>query len=265
MSKSNNSNGSSIRWWEFYAVRYAMGTIVGAVIFYSLCIEDDALKKLLILPKDGKLESYHFILLGIYGLIYCYVASAPILVLHAARFLFTLPAVFKLRDLIRPIGILGLPFIIGIIFWYLTPSKTNESNVKLNNAAVMFMVALIIIPQWFLVIKTLLNTDKLFDFYKRLSKRRTECKIDIKDSYKHLREHGNSFGIVFFEIVFGIILYVIGLNDSALVSIASPNFSNTGPYIIVLFFWILPASLVWVIGIALEQKFANDSTDIPPF
>lgn len=32
----NNSHDS--RWWEFYGVRYAMGTFVGAlVVYYILC------------------------------------------------------------------------------------------------------------------------------------------------------------------------------------------------------------------------------------
>ena len=36
-SEPRKTPEGSFRWWEFYAVRYAMGTIVGAAVFYVLC------------------------------------------------------------------------------------------------------------------------------------------------------------------------------------------------------------------------------------
>jgi len=95
----------SFRWWEFYAVRYAMGTVVGAIVFYFLCLATPVLKPLLFeatatpgtvpgatpLPSI-KLDSVQLTLLAAYGLVYCYIASAPILVFHAGRFLLTLRA-----------------------------------------------------------------------------------------------------------------------------------------------------------------------------
>src|SRR5271157_3260791 len=78
------------RWWEFYAVRYAMGTVVGAVAFSFLCSQRQETQSLLFgtfASNAISLETPRLILLAVYGSIYCYIASAPILVFHASRFL----------------------------------------------------------------------------------------------------------------------------------------------------------------------------------
>lgn len=81
MNEQNDSH-----WWEFYGVRYAQGTVVGAMIVFFLFSQNEALKKLLFLPADPKdFGMPHLILLAVYGLAYCYIASAPILIMHAGR------------------------------------------------------------------------------------------------------------------------------------------------------------------------------------
>src|ERR1700722_11264492 len=91
----------SSRWWEFYVVRYAMGTMFGALVFYFLCSTNPGWSALLFggggAPPMAGLEGLHLVpikldktqmtLLVTYGLVYCYIASAPILVFHATRFL----------------------------------------------------------------------------------------------------------------------------------------------------------------------------------
>src|SRR5271157_846880 len=66
----------SVRWWEYYFVRYAMGTIVGGIVCYVLCSSTPILSPLVT----------HLEYLAAFGLVYCYIASAPILVFHAGRF-----------------------------------------------------------------------------------------------------------------------------------------------------------------------------------
>src|ERR1700687_2581901 len=94
------SENSSSSWWEFYAVRYAMGTGLGAVVFYFLCSANPGWQALLFDSGGAsaatdltvfhlvpiKLDKMQMALLVTYGLVYCYIASAPILVFHATRF-----------------------------------------------------------------------------------------------------------------------------------------------------------------------------------
>lgn len=80
----NGQNDS--HWWEFYGVRYAQGTVVGALIVFFLFSQNESLKKILFIPSDPKdFGMPHLILLAIYGLAYCYIAIAPILIMHAGR------------------------------------------------------------------------------------------------------------------------------------------------------------------------------------
>ena len=80
------------RWWEFYALRYALGTVMGVFILLYLFIHTDiatrfGLEKLaFLIPKDPKDLSFtHLVILGVCGLAYCYLSSAPMLVFHALR------------------------------------------------------------------------------------------------------------------------------------------------------------------------------------
>ena len=61
-------------WWEFYIIRYSMGTIVGAVIVYALLKSNPELSQFLLLPKDNKLECCPFYIscfLWLNLLLYC--------------------------------------------------------------------------------------------------------------------------------------------------------------------------------------------------
>jgi len=87
MSQTEQENQSPSHWWEFYAVRYGMGSVVGAVIFFFLCNTNPALKPMLFGAEGGKIDGTILTLLAGYGLTYCYIASAPILVFHVGRFL----------------------------------------------------------------------------------------------------------------------------------------------------------------------------------
>lgn len=86
--KSKNDS----RWWEFYFVRYFVGTALGAIIILFLAASDSptfsnhgALAEVLKSFKPDKFESGYLWLLAIVGLAYCYLASSPVLVLHATR------------------------------------------------------------------------------------------------------------------------------------------------------------------------------------
>jgi len=269
--KSENSNepgsseGSATRWWEFYAVRYAMGTVVGAVVLYSLCLSTPVFKPLLFdtatsgtatkAPDSStlapiKLETVQLALLATYGLIYCYIASAPILVFHASRFLLSLDVnwqvwlrrclTYLLIPLAAALGIClesgSLPFVERAFF-----------------SVVGFLFTFVLWFQYCAVGLGLLKRKELYAFYKRLSQHRASAKGGITDSYRHLREHGNSFFIVFLEIILGIILVGVGRLS------ASKYSSDKGVYLYIalMLVWILPAAFVWLVATVFEREFAE--------
>lgn len=102
-------------WWDFYAVRYAMASVVGALLIYGLLQSSATTMEILFIPEYGKdLGVAHLLLWGVLGLAYCYVASLPILVAHAARFVILNSAAWKWK-MSAGSGALGLV----IVFWHL--------------------------------------------------------------------------------------------------------------------------------------------------
>jgi hypothetical protein len=275
------SEGGSSRWWEFYAVRYAMGTVVGAVVFLLLCSSVPTLRPLLFgtgisdttSPTDNvslsvkpntakadtdkpdttkiKLDAVQLTLLAVYGLIYCYIASAPILVLHAARFLLSLDVGAWVR--VRRFLCYGLvPLILGISAYVWGASRFGLVE-RCFYAVIALIVGLIVWLQYVVVPLTLFRSKELYAFYERLAGNREGARGGMTDSYRHLREHGNSFFIVLLEIVLGVTLFGIGrylVGDSS----ASKRMLS---YIVVLLVWIIPAVFVWLIATVFERRFAD--------
>lgn len=225
------------KWWEFYLIRYSMGTIVGAVIVYALFKADPILSSFLLLPEDNKLEYFHYIYLAFYGLTYSYIASAPILVFHASRFAFSYAGedrLFKPQWYAYTLIILSVSLTSLYILQFL----------DLFKIIVVLLTVAILLPQWVLVFCSVKKIEDNFNFYTMLSAKRLADKTDIRESYKHLREHGNSFSILFFEIVLGVITKSIGFEN---------RFYSIG----FMFIWILPAVYVWFVGTGLENRFAK--------
>ena len=70
------------RWWDHYYVRYFVGSVYAVPLMYALS-RTDALKSSL-----GTIDPKQWVdatLLGAAGLAFCYIASAPILLLHSVR------------------------------------------------------------------------------------------------------------------------------------------------------------------------------------
>lgn len=83
------------RWWESYLVRYFLGFIVGAfcvvVLAWKFGLVAEWLEATAVVKKHGKEPtkpdwSYISFAVALLGLGYCYLASTPITVLHAARY-----------------------------------------------------------------------------------------------------------------------------------------------------------------------------------
>src|ERR1700687_1356474 len=133
------------RWWEFYGIRYAMGTVIGALVVYLLFSQNSTLRPLLLLPQDPKdFGGAHLALLAAYGVTYCYLASAPVLILHTCRCLFWTENNGNgiLNSLKRNWSVIILPIAGGVIGWFLS-SDTVTSTWK-SVAAAIFVAILTI-------------------------------------------------------------------------------------------------------------------------
>lgn len=233
------------KWWEFYFVRYFVGTVVGGAILLYLNAAAGSSLKNLILPgvtDASGLDAQKLALLAAVGLAFCYVASAPVLVFHATRGVFLSYASKSYR--IAVWLALGLTVASAATAVYAFPSLGPKPIVV---AALFVLVALI---QVILIVFSLLGRgDCIHSYYLTLVRARSvdsEPARQYIESYKHLREHGNAFLILLFEVVLGIILTAAPTAQLALIA---------------LLLWSIPAAFVWLIGTVLEYRF---STTAPP-
>lgn len=235
---------NSGKWWEFYFVRYFVGSVFGALIVLALALTSnsglaDVISNSLSIAKSSPSEigSEHFIAAIIIGTAFCYFASIPILVFHTLRSYISFNLEKNIDYKWRKVTVLIIS-IIGL--WFLW---SNESSLKffLTLPTLIFIVF-----QGVLYFD--LYSDKgnaLIKFYKKLAQDRAKksgCRNEYIESYRHLREHGNAFLILFCELILGFALF---------------ETSSVSELITILFVWMIPALPVWFIGSYLESKLGN--------
>jgi hypothetical protein len=230
------------KWWEYYAVRYFVGTVVGALIIAFLNEHSGS-------PYEGRLglggDSKEATFLGVglvaaLGFAYCYIASSPVLTLHATR------AHLRLSVLKESCLTYVASFVVGVgaaifLAWQILPPLAAVGI----GLIVGFQVALVLLGLLtkFSVIET---------FYRELADARAQAMrkkdeppsagLEYLTSYRHLREHGNAFMIVILEGVLAYALFHLPSTTCAFYFIA---------------IWILPATLAWLLGTVLESRFAS--------
>ena len=180
-------------------------------------------------------------------------SSAPILVFHAGRFL--LMRVASCEWLKRLMFLLPPPIIASIVIWYLTSELSLFERGVYSAACLLF--AFIVWLQYLVAGLTLVNIRKLFVFYKSLAEKRENATGGITDSYRHLREHGNSFFIVLLEILMGVVLFGAGPVGQTAAPCTSFFDNRLLIYLVILVLWIIPAVLVWLIGTLFEREFSG--------
>lgn len=226
------------RWWEFYLVRYLIGTILGTVIVSYIAFHNADVRESLI--SNAKTDTWYELLKANYwifliiGFAYCYLSSAPILVFHALR-VYLKSGNGRLNKSTEIFG--SIIFFATIVFLTLTLCFNMKPSFKWIRWVILFIV---ILPQTIFMLRFLFDNN-VFNFYKSLTTDRKKEKLSAErheyvESYKHLREHGNAFSILITEFVLSFIL--IDLSIAQIVS--------------VLIIWILPASYVWLVGTKLE-------------
>ncbi|EGV37460.1 hypothetical protein l11_12130 [Neisseria weaveri LMG 5135] len=207
-----------------------------------------------ILPFDGydKFSTAHLVGWLLFGTLYCYIASYPILVFHAIRIEFFKKNKTNILNLhtVLPISL----FTIFIVLSVLIISSQNNKNFAFG--VVVCSVCVFSLYQIYYLYKVS-STRLGFSYAKRLTQVRNGQK-DFVESYRHLREHGNTALIILFEILLAAVLYVVLSFE------VKPNYPNLSKkYIdlsmvsIILFIWVAPATLVYFYGQFLERKLSQ--------
>lgn len=230
------------KWWEYYVVRYFVGTVIGALVVALLNGEPGSpFEGFLTLLDDSKETSFLGVgLLAALGFAFCYVGSAPVLTLHATRAHLRAQSL-KHAPYMSSIAIAASILITILILKNFLPLKAAT----FSGSVIGIQIGLVLTA----LLTKFVNVE---DFYRELATVRAKGMSD-KDklltpsseyvtSYRHLREHGNAFMIVLLE---GILAYTL-LNSSSRTCAA-----------IFLLIWIMPAASVWFIGTLLEARLAS--------
>jgi hypothetical protein len=229
------ANSNDNKWWENYAVRYLVGTVVGAgiVAFLNQHPSSPFSGCFALLPSIKDATPKDFAIFASIGFSLCYIASAPILTFHATR--------EHLRILQLKKHFFRWPLLLaisGFAIWLLRNSVTSWFP--------RYLLVAIIGSQFLLLLTVIFDRFKsIREFYSRLSSARavnTPGVYQYVESYRHLREHGNAFSILLMEITLASILFKLPSREAAI------------PLLVI---WILPASLCWLLGTALEMLFAE--------
>ncbi|MFH4740157.1 hypothetical protein [Vibrio diabolicus] len=232
---------------------------MGFGIVLALNFSEQSSLKGVLLPgiesiKD--LTGIQSILIGSIGLCICYIASSPILFLHAYRgdiFAKKDNAIFNgsrftfiervLLSLLISVGLSTLLYfnLYDVFF-------PNDKNPDLNNIALLSVCGLINLQIYAVSFACFNKFDVSFSYYKDLAHYRSKREEGLNsydeyvESYKHLREHGNAFFILALELVLGLMLAII----------ENPIYS-----IYFVFLWIAPGMFVWFWGNRLESRISE--------
>jgi hypothetical protein len=224
-------------WWRNYAVRYLLGNIVGAVLVNTYINKYDLWPSISSTSSNDFPLSQKLIILGILGFGYCYIASVPILVFHAIRnvlcgFKIEVRSNKKQSIFIGLLFFVVLCLIVFISMW--------ESLSSFKNILFYFILAIEYCALFIMFYKKY----DYYDFICQLDKKRKKEKKkkgEFIDSYRHLREHGNAFFIILFEIsLFQVVI------------ISSPEM-----LLLLVLLWVIPGAAVWLLASWIESYFAQ--------
>ena len=237
MEKTKESSDQKTRWWESYFVRYLLGTITGAILIFIFnevgVFQKSFSINTMLLDKDK--QYFAFMSLGICGFAYCYISSGPMLVFHSIRGICNKIYLFLFFG-----GAAVLSFIVAIYY----------SKLFTRPFIAVFLYMIVVLLESALVVFAIFfKSDELYYFYKKLTVARgRQGPGGYIESYRHMREHGNSILIVPLEVILGAAIIYI------------PNLINLEKHMIILgllSLWIVPAGLVWFVSNILEYKMIS--------
>lgn len=140
-------------------------------------------------------------------------------------------------------------------------SLSVEHFTVLNPALFLFALPAvwILIGQYWTIIRLLEDqSETFFKFYKNISKaRQREKSRDIRDSYTHLREHGNAIFVVMIELaILALLLCIVDVLDHF--SASPPQKVDYYSSLLVLIgIWLAPTVFIWGLANRLENEFSE--------
>ena len=275
------------RWWENYLVRYFMPSIAGiAIVAWLVAIGPTCLRETLFFGKPpASLDAPTLTLLVLYGNLFCYVASYPVLCFHATRVvdfqqyswqprltdgyvatlvlgslilmatvicsgwsrvvaLFALVLIFSLVQLIRIRASLARPVIQGyssrptpLLYAFLVSlakrrGVVGEKKTETTNSS------------------DATSEEDAGANEKITKKQETRWKMELVESYRHMREHGNSAFIFLLELILAAACYGVLTLPQA----KAPEALSIVAALLAL--WSVPAVFVHMLGQQLERRYA---------
>lgn len=232
-------------WWERYYVRYFVGTAFAVPLLLLLGQKQPWIVELVSLQSQ-KLKEAPWLtagFIGAAGLAFCYIASAPILLLHGIRAQIPKCDIFYnlLLTFFCLIALYGAAILICPELGHWLHSQYRH---------IPFLVIIIIQSLFLLYVTWIRNgVNSISEFYLNLATARvpdqqstTRNPAAVKEyveSYRHLREHGNALMILAMEVVL----------TMALLTAESPQ-----RLIGIVMLWIMPACTTWFLGTWLERS-----------
>ena len=262
-----------------------MPSIAGvAIVLWLGDVADEKFQELLLLPPTSEINTPKLILLFLYGNLFCYVASYPILTFHATRVLdfknptwshshlwngyivtavlsvvvllislclpngwrywgaFLLAFAFSFYQVVRIFMSKtendGSPFSLVQVVRIFLPESENDGSPAYNYAFAMAKRRSLIEE----ITSEVLTSDK---------RKNTKWREDLMETYRHMREHGNSGFIFLLELILAGLIYCI------LVKNAHSGFQQLSEVGILLVLWAFPAALVHMLAQHLERRFSH--------
>jgi hypothetical protein len=266
-----------------------MPSVAGMVIVNWLCAHGATeLRSLLSLPKYGeRLDAASLTLLFLYGNLFCYVASYPVLVFHATRVLDFVDDKWPRRlsdGYLLTTLLAALAFVVTlrheeVRYWIAFVLASAFAMVQLRRLWIIFFPRVAVEGcsgtvsysygySYALARRRGKSIDtettkgnhvdhpgKLVpadvDDEKVSTTRRIVWHKDYMDSYRHLREHGNSAFIFLLELTLAALTYCLITRSGRS---AAQQLSTTG---ILFAIWATPAIFVHLIAQHLERRFSH--------
>lgn len=263
---------NDVRFWENYLVRYLLGSIVGGALVWILLWQiPDTYSLPPILTRRATVDSTFLALIGFAGFAFCYVSSSLVLAMHYGRWIgqsldrsvhqFNVGDQLswgETRKYLRnsPAGTLLWTLGLAIALFYGSVKWLSASNliafIQPDDAVLLIIAVLAIAWQWTKVGQALSRRQDMHSFYEALVRARSRSThSDYIESYRHLREHGNAFFIVFAELFFFAYLCIA-------VRLMFPSHGHVSQTaqtwigIVLTSAWIFPGLIAWFLGTELE-------------
>jgi len=277
---------NTTRWWENYLVRYFMPSIAGmAIVSWLSKFGGNDFKRDLFFGFQDK-DPTALIMLVLYGNLFCYIASYPILCFHATRvidfkcskwrvgwldgYLWSLAAAIAVIAVATtlPKYAVFLALIIAGVFTFIqmyrivAASTRGHAEDLREEASLAYRYAFWLAQRRGVVEERIDQRSGVRDEdqaakKKRETERRRELKwrSELVDTYRHLREHGNSAFIFLLELVLAGLCYIV-FSEGAEQKMLWLS--------ILLGIWAFPAMWTHFIGQHLERRFSTFDRRIPP-